>query len=98
MTRTDEIRERIDKATPGPWQVWDDGDVGTAYPVTTRTRDGRIIELESKHIANSDRSDADLIANAPTDLAWCIAYIEELERVLWDEGFDTTYFTPENLT
>ena len=86
MTRMDEIRERLDKATPGPWEVWDDGDVGTAYPVTTRTRDGRVIELESKHIANSDRFDADLISHAPSDLAWCLGEIERLTaRVAWYE-------------
>ena len=39
-----------------------------------------------------------MLANARDDLAWCIEYIGEMERVLRDEGFDPTYFTPENLT
>jgi len=38
------------------------------------------------------------LVNAQDDLAWCIEYIDGLERVLRDEGFDPTYFTPENLT
>ena len=39
-----------------------------------------------------------MLVNAWDDLAWCIEYIDVLERVLRDEGFDPTYFTPENLT
>ena len=90
MTRIDEIRDRLDKATPRPWLVWDDGDVGTAYPVTTRARDGRAIELESMHIANASDSDAELIANAPADLEWCLGEIERLEALIasaWQEGY-----------
>ena len=105
MTHIDEIRERIDKATPGPWTV--NSETGS-----TEFCDYTVYGIEGVCDANwaSDDSpafaycdgmtaeDADFIANARNDLAWCIEYIEDLERVLRGEGFDPTYFTPENRT
>lgn len=104
MTRIDEIRERLDKATPGPWEA-DGSSIAQHW-----SRPGPWEEVVSTEVdcmaycyggsaqGVIHESDADLIANAPADLAWCIEYIDELERVLRDEGFDPTYFTPENLT
>ena len=94
MTRIDEIRERLDKATPGLW-------VAETSEATkndqSQWRIGPERELPVVR-ARMRGADADLIANAPADLAWCIDYIEELEWVLRGKGLNPAYFTPENLT
>ena len=115
MTRIDEIRERLDKATPGPWS-WRNTSPTNVLLLGAQSRavmtfrrngmqaaqpqfrgeDGTLLDTARANI--NAFPDADLIANAPADLAWCIEYIGEMERVLRDEGFDPTCFTPENLT
>ena len=57
-------RAKLDAATPGPWLVWDDGDIGTAYPVTNR----RMQVVESQHIANTGGNDSDLIVDLVNEL------------------------------
>lgn len=72
------IRERLDAATPGPWEAgtaaccpdmgWVDGPKGAVCPQFTAT----------KVTHSLDANDAELIANAPTDLR---ALLDEVERI-----------------
>lgn len=84
MTRLEEIRARLDKATPGPWEA----------RVNDLT-DEVIIEHEQEYrwqvawIADTYKRDwampdADLIANAPADLAWALSEIERLSKIVED--------------
>lgn len=73
MTRIDEIRERLDKATPGPWEVDTDGSGGSG------------IFFDDEHMKPvclyAKSGDADLIANAPADLAWCLAKLDAIRAL-----------------
>lgn len=90
--RRNEIRARLEAATPGPWNY--DPRVGCVavysgekrnclatdepfiyYKPGVRVRDGW--ETDPQH-----RSDAALIAHAPTDLADLLAEVERLREVL----------------
>jgi hypothetical protein len=72
------IRARLDAATPGPWEAgtasccpdmgWVDGPKGAVCPQFTAT----------KVTHSLDANDAELIANAPTDLR---ALLDEVERL-----------------
>ncbi len=72
------IRERLDAATPGPWEAgtasccpdmgWVEGPKGAVCPQFTAT----------KVTHSLDANDAELIANAPTDLR---ALLDEVERL-----------------
>jgi len=72
------IRERLDAATPGPWEAgtasccpdmgWVEGPKGAVCPQFTAT----------KVTHSLDANDAELIANAPTDL---LALLDEVERL-----------------
>jgi hypothetical protein len=80
MTRDqlDAIRARLDAATPGPWEAgtasccpdlgWVEGPKGAVCPQFTAT----------KVTHSLDANDAELIANAPTDLR---ALLDEVERL-----------------
>ena len=69
MSRTEEIRARLDAATPGLWERENDG---TGSTITSDTRGiGQAFNINW-------RNDADLIANAPADLAWLL---DENERL-----------------
>lgn len=77
------IRERLEKATPGPWHAWrnpyrdDDG-----HFVTQDEPGG---ELRRRPIARSQmaRGDAYFIAAAPEDIRDLLAYVESLEDAIW---------------
>lgn len=70
--RLQEIRARLDAATPGPWHVHPVGSI----EVRRLDYSGFVVAR-----ANHD-DDADLIAHAPADLAWLLAEIDALrERV-----------------
>jgi hypothetical protein len=78
--RTDIIRGRVDQAAPGPWISVDRRGNSDRGQVEIRRTDG----WSYTRIANVLRggrnpaADGDLIANAPTDLAWLLT---ELARV-----------------
>ena len=70
-SREAEIQARLDAATPGPWRAVPD-------------REGRLyaIDSDSDYITlhnTAPRQDAELIANAPTDLAYLLARVATLE-------------------
>jgi hypothetical protein len=73
--RTAEIRARLEAAdTPGPWEIEPD-EHGTRLGSKTRWV-GHCPDCGTT--AEFDSGDADLIANAPTDLAYLLARVEEL--------------------
>ena len=78
MTRFDEIRARLRKATPGPWHPNPDG--------TGEEGDG-CVWFEDANLGRVDvicgtafwnKADADLIAHAPADLAYLLEIIDAL--------------------
>lgn len=82
----DKIESLAHEATAGPWLVWDDGDIGTAYPVERRARPPRgstepgKVTLESLHIANTGGPDAEYLAAVdPSTVLTLIARIKFLE-------------------
>lgn len=77
MTRIDEIRERLDQITPGPW-------VAETSEATmndqSQWRIGPERELPVVR-ARMSGADAEFIANAPADLAWCLAKLDAIRAL-----------------
>lgn len=100
MFDLDKLEELAKAATPGPWAQWDDGDVGTAYPVTrTRRRTGELVAVESDHVATTKHETGAFIAAANpaavlaliADHRAALARIAKAEEVVeaekhWNEG------------
>jgi hypothetical protein len=94
----DAIRARLDAATPGPWEHTQDRDVVsttvTAPMFDYRNEDGslvfddmtdyRVASLYYGHEGSHPWHDAELIANAPTDLRALLDEVERLRDVLLD--------------
>ena len=70
--QTEEIRRRLAAATPGPWRVGHDGPSKPIIIPQTVTDLWGFDDLEEEN--------AELIAHAPTDLAFLLAENERLER------------------
>ena len=85
--RLDEIQARLDAATPGPWETMRSGLLGTRVVRVDGEWDGLIPDEFVTLVTPALRiyCDADLIANAPADLAFLLAELrkahEALERV-----------------
>lgn len=98
MSRIDEIRERLDKATPGPWVFGSAPAVGsdetpadylagalTGYgplfvvwvPSTEGNPGGYVLTAATGDGPHASQ-DAELISNAPADLAWLLGEVERL--------------------
>jgi hypothetical protein len=93
--RVAEIRERLGKATPGPWCAWDHA--GWAQPyISVVTEDDRNIIFPGKATKESDGkiigevwgtrgkaeielANADFIAHAPDDITYLLARVKTLE-------------------
>jgi hypothetical protein len=67
--RLQEIRARLDAATPGPWLYPEDD------PTRIQASDGVSVAVITRRV-----DDADLIAHAPADLAWLLDKVEELTK------------------
>jgi hypothetical protein len=91
--RLREIRDRLEIATPGPWTMGVDSDaeawlwdamsdpyrggvhtIGIGAPPRGSTRAQYIADV------HEDEGSADLIANAPADIAWLLEQVEELTK------------------
>lgn len=72
--RLQEIRARLDAATPGPWEwrEWSCGDEAITGPDNT----GFVVNVDE----TTPHADADLIAHAPADIAWLLEKVEELTK------------------
>jgi hypothetical protein len=86
--RTAEIRARLDAATEGPWIYESAADIHGV-------EDDRIHYVTPQFAARDDdppmtsfydRADAELVANAPTDIAYLLGRVEELEGQLAKVG------------
>ncbi len=91
MVDLDRIEQAALAATPGPWIQWDDGDVGTGYPVSravSRRRNGgepEVVTVESGHIANAYGPDgAYMVAVAPDVILELIGELREARAALAD--------------
>jgi hypothetical protein len=95
-TRLQAIADRLARATPGPWRadtaqrgdcvVWGPNEdqflLNIGNVVSRVVLDGQD-EAEAERIAfDMEEANCELIAHAPSDLAWCIARIERLEALL----------------
>jgi hypothetical protein len=78
VKRIDEIRERLAKATPGPWYLDDEGSHFTLHNPFDRTEDGEV----TADIFCCTREDANLLANSRADLEWAVAEIERLRKLV----------------
>lgn len=75
--RLQEIRARLDAATPGEWVIENDEYISAL--------DGHpsphiIARVENDHPGCPHDADADLIAHAPDDLRWLLDRVAELEQ------------------
>ena len=100
MSRVDDIRERAEAATPGPWEpdtavrgdcvVWGPNGQFLANhqsePHWLPDAKGR-----NRQVAfDVDRRDCEFIAHAREDIPYLLAEVERLEREkadVWDEGY-----------
>lgn len=74
MTRLDEIRARLEKATPGPWSLRTGDGEGEFIVQAIGPVDDYVL------LDACPDNDADFIAHSRADLEWAVARIEELER------------------
>lgn len=83
--RISEIRARLEKATPGPWQTWPEGTEESVESVSL----GRFVCHLNSNVRQF-REDAALIANAPADIAYLLARVDALtqERDYLSSCFD----------
>ena len=70
--RLQEIRARLDAATPGPWERWNDG-----MRIWSRARPDAQFGVDVADVYASHAT-ADLIAHAPADIAWLLDEVERL--------------------
>jgi len=89
----DAIRDRLGKATPGPWE-WQTDDWNGGYSGLAAGSDASVNVLYPDHCNEGDSgaawfsedtlsaADASLIAHAPADLAALLEYAERLEAAL----------------
>lgn len=76
MSRLTEIEARLRAATSGPWVVVTKGSESFIAAVSGR-------EIARPPFGNApSRDDAELIANAPDDLAWCVDQIAMLRGLV----------------
>ena len=96
-TRLSEIKNRLEAATPGPW---DNRCLNTldnmAKPRHIWTEYGFICELKSP--LDSSVADAEFIANAPQDISDLLAVVEVYEAGLeqYEQPFDTIITDPRH--
>ena len=94
MTRTQEIAERLAKATPGPWYHRQVGEIDTGGVNLTRDWIADDPKFHTKiilprHSLYGGPADYAFIANAPTDISYLldrVAKLTEALEVIADKG------------
>jgi hypothetical protein len=77
--RVEAIRERLAAATPGPWEWWPDP-TGEDYSVGRPEEVPGEVGDSSQFVGTADeQADADLIANAPSDLTHLLSALSAAE-------------------
>ncbi|GIP55928.1 hypothetical protein [Paenibacillus vini] len=89
--RIQEIRERLEAASPGPWTIYEYSDYRGyevhKYPIGYKsaiTGWGKVLQT---------KEDASLIANAPTDISYLLSEVERLQTALEFYADEKTYET-----
>lgn len=83
MTRLDEIKARLLKATPGPWDVYFATGEGPAIITFTENEKGQriykdfVLPLMPRN--EQDWHNAILVAGAPSDLSFLLKLVEDLK-------------------
>lgn len=78
MKNLNEIKTRLEKATPGPWETYD-----SSYMSTYSWIDEWYVENAEARIEGENRiNNANFIAHTPEDVSQLIARVEKLENAL----------------
>jgi hypothetical protein len=100
MGRVDDIRKRLEAATPGPWGCIEMVTGGGKRPIVFLARKDDPTSSRYPHwdglsnrVADLPRGrqapyDGDLIAHAPTDIAYLLRLVNELESEIMDVVYD----------
>lgn len=73
------IRERAEKATPGPWETWGTSGFPDFYVGMAKDEDGRWWTKDNTELGQDD---AEFIAHARTDVPALLAHIDALTAKL----------------
>lgn len=74
-----EIRQRLEKITPGPWLEHESGDIFSAARIGIAC----IMRMEGQTYGTGQREgNADFIAHAPTDIAALLERVEQAEEMI----------------
>lgn len=89
--RLKEIRERLEKATPGPWQMANHRGAVNVYRIDN--------DMTANEAMRSFEANRQFIESAPSDIAWLIEQIEKCQkdRDEWKAHFDARAGIHENL-
>lgn len=80
--RIEEIKARLEAATPTPWECDGFADSGHVnLSLYEGTNQGRVIASDITR-----NEDADLLFNAPTDIAFLLTELERAKESAWDAG------------
>jgi hypothetical protein len=74
------IKERLSKATPGPWKVVVKGNTVQSYAV--ESNNGNCFEVNVCSGIKTSNGNAEFIANAPSDIATLLSIIEAQQRTI----------------
>ena len=92
MLDLEPIKARYEAATPGPlwrWDTYPSADDGRPCPSLIGAHGYGILSCDGE-MNGPKMADADLIANAPTDIAALIAEVERLREILSDVSASTS--------
>lgn len=82
MSALDQIRARLEAATPGPWHV--DGEPYEVKSLVQYAREGEVIVGTYISDVVERDEDATFIANAPTDIARLLAALDAVHALASD--------------
>ncbi len=78
MSKLDEIKQRLERATPGPWTRAEEHEGRCSIePIHCSIKKTWILQANTNW-----ESDVDFIANVPTDIRWIIGEVERLRADL----------------
>lgn len=85
MTRNEEIRERCENATPGPWEVGSDifVDPNVHIGIYQRVENGFVrIARANSDVSENNKHNAKFIAHAREDIPFLLAEVDRLQDEL----------------
>lgn len=82
MSRLEEIRKRLEAATPGPWDSSCYNENNPSYSVNQSTKiiPAHLLPGESIAFQIKKQSNAEFIAHAPEDIRWLLNEINKLQE------------------